>query len=658
MKIRGVAGGALFLSLILIGSGASGKPDYNFNGSISREVLENYLSRAVTHSYLCAEDNQGPNLYFNDDIRMLTAIGAKFIGRAAITWLAPDDIEEFFLQAEEYAGFAHQSDPEFILQAGIFECVSSNVVTIPVPPWVFQDFGIPVESRNFSYTGMLFPGGLYHDFWAPGASIPDMSRRETRLWFYYRARQFIDCGYEAIHFGCIGSMTDEAGAIPGLDDLLGRVRAYGKMNARRSVVLCDAHTHGILVEGRLLFDFHSFPLRVQEVSGEPYRGELVVGLRDSIYGQSLGGVTPGGWSCQHLPYLVEVDHWGSSGQGGESICDEADVACYWIWGWDEMDWFARQPESERNRWLVYADNWVKEHDPAGHFQPATRRALMDPIGSVVRYSANRSSPACPDGSGQEDTIRAIWSDPPLVIPSADYDGDGTGDPAIFRPANGLWAVRSVTRVYYGRDDDRPVPGDYNGDGTTGIGIFRGETGLWAIRGWSRFYFGSTVDLPVPGDYDGNSLCDPAVFRDYSGLWAVRGITRRYFGATGDIPVPGDYSGDGTSGIGIFRRMNGLWALRGISRIYFGGTADTPAGHDYNGDGIPDPAVFRSATGLWASRGISRFYFGGENDEPIPGNYNGAGVDEAAVFRPANGLWAVRPLSRFYYGRNEDIPVVR
>jgi hypothetical protein len=658
MKIRGVAGGVLFLVLILIGPGIRGAPDYNFNGSISREVLENYLSRAVTHSYLCAEDNQGPNLYFNDDIRMLTAIGAKFIGRAALIWLAPDDIEEFFLQAEEYAGFAHQSNPEFILQAGIFECVSSNIDTIPVPVWVFQDFGLPVENRNFRYAAMPYPDGRYEDIWTTGASVPDLSRLETRLWFYYRARRFIDCGYEAIHFGGISWMIEDEASVPALYDLLNRVRAYGRSHGRRGLVLCDAHTHGLAIEGNLLFDFHSFPLRIHEVAGQPYQCDLVMGLRDSIYGRSLGGGTPAGWSCEHLPYLVEMDHWASSGQGGESICDGTTLYCDYIWGWDEMDWFARQTESERNRWLVYADNWVKEHDPAGHFQPPSRRELMDPIGSILQYGANRSSPACPYGSGQEDTIRAIWIEPPLVIPSADYDGDGTGDPAIFRPANGLWAVRSVTRVYFGRNEDRPVPGDYNGDGTTGIGIFRGETGLWAIRGWSRFYFGSTADLPVPGDYNGDSLCDPAVFRDYSGLWAVRGLTRRYFGTTGDIPVPGDYSGDGTSRIGIFRRMNGLWALRGISRIYFGGTTDTPAVHDYNGDGIRDPTVFRPANGLWATRGLSRFYFGGEDDEPIPGNFNGEDGGHAAVFRPETGLWAVRTLSRFYYGREGDTPVSR
>ena len=64
----------------------------------------------------------------------------------------------------------------------------------------------------------------------------------------------------------------------------------------------------------------------------------------------------------------------------------------------------------------------------------------------------------------------------------DYNGDGTSDIGIFRGSAGLWAVRGVTRVYFGSSADKAVPGDYNGDGTTEIGIFRSSVGLWAIRG--------------------------------------------------------------------------------------------------------------------------------------------------------------------------------
>lgn len=108
--------------------------------------------------------------------------------------------------------------------------------------------------------------------------------------------------------------------------------------------------------------------------------------------------------------------------------------------------------------------------------------------------------------------------------------------AVFRPGSGLWALRSITRVYFGGTGDLPVYSDYDGDGTKDIAIFRGASGLWAIRGITRTYFGGPTDEPVPGDYNDDGDSDIAIFREASGLWAVKGITRAYFGSPGDIPL--------------------------------------------------------------------------------------------------------------------------
>ena len=108
--------------------------------------------------------------------------------------------------------------------------------------------------------------------------------------------------------------------------------------------------------------------------------------------------------------------------------------------------------------------------------------------------------------------------------------------AIFRPGSGLWALRNITRAYFGGSSDLPVYSDYDGDGTKDIAIFRGSTGLWALRGITRAYFGGSSDEPIPGDYNDDGNSDIAIFRESSGLWAVRGLTRGYFGTTGDIPM--------------------------------------------------------------------------------------------------------------------------
>jgi hypothetical protein len=246
----------------------------------------------------------------------------------------------------------------------------------------------------------------------------------------------------------------------------------------------------------------------------------------------------------------------------------------------------------------------------------------------------------------------------LVIDSGDYDGDGTSDLAVFRPASGLWAVRGITRAYFGSSGDLPVPGDFDGNGTTDIAVFRPGSGLWAIKGGARVYFGGSGDIPVPGDYAGSGTSAVGIYRASSGLWAIKGVTRTYFGGTGDTPVPGYYGTSGKKIIGIFRPSSGLWAIQGIPRRYFGSTGDIPVPGDYDGSGGWAPGIFRASSGLWAVKGVTRAYFGGSSDSPFPGDYRGDGTDCLGIFRGTSGLWAIKGVTRAYFGGSSDIPVTR
>jgi hypothetical protein len=171
------------------------------------------------------------------------------------------------------------------------------------------------------------------------------------------------------------------------------------------MVLCDAHVPGggLVKDGRLLLDFHSFPLRVKEVPEEPMKGILEVGFQDSFYGRSRGGRTFSGWSCDHLPYLVELDNWGPSEKPGAP-----GLGGVWCWGYDEIGWFAHLPADRRRDWLREAQGWIARHDPAGHLQMPGGRVLHTPVDGKPWYYANTPSPAVPDGFGDESTIRSIW----------------------------------------------------------------------------------------------------------------------------------------------------------------------------------------------------------------------------------------------------------
>lgn len=258
------------------------------------------------------------------------------------------------------------------------------------------------------------------------------------------------------------------------------------------------------------------------------------------------------------------------------------------------------------------------------------------------------------GSGPD--IGADERRTPAVLQSGDYNGDGAADPAFYRPASGLWAVRGLSRFFFGGAADQPVPSDYDGDGTDEPAVFRESSGLWAVRGLTRLYFGRRGDIPAPGDYSGDGTTSAAVFRPATGLWAMRGGNRVYFGRTGDRPVPGYYR-DEIARPAVFRAASGLWAVRGLTRAYFGSAGDTPVAGDYNGSGDWAPAIFRPASGLWAVRGGARFYYGTAADFPIPGAYSG-GSDLPGIFRPATGLWAIRGLTRAYFGTSGDIPATR
>jgi hypothetical protein len=368
---------------------------------MSREVLENYLSRAITMEGLL--NSRGD---LEDNIRMLKAIGAKFIGRSLCLWGGEGQVLSNLQRAKQQAPRLHQADPEMILQGCIFEIVTTQVDQVPVPEWVFSALGQPGEKRNFRYADMLYPSGRFKNHWRDGHSVPDVSRPETKLWFYFLGASFIDAGLEAIHFGQAELMNHNDRNLEHYSQVLALIRSYAAQHARRHMVVCDSHvpSGGLVRDGKLLLDFHSFPLRIMEVPDKPQEAVLKVGFSDGIYGRSKGGLTFSGWRCEHLPYLVEIDNWGASRQPGQPR-----AGGIWVWGYDEITWFAHQSKEYRANWLRYAWDWVRRTDPNGYLQMPGSRTLASPRDRKHWYYANTPSPAVPEGLGDEDAIRAIWA---------------------------------------------------------------------------------------------------------------------------------------------------------------------------------------------------------------------------------------------------------
>jgi hypothetical protein len=375
---------------------------FQFDGTISRQVLENYLARSITMEGLL--NGRGD---LQDNIRMLKSIGAKYVGRALCLWGAEGNFLPNLARAQEEIPQVLAADPEMILEACVFETVSARVNSIAIPDWVFTALGEPVASRNFRYDDMIYPEGQRRPM-GRNAQVPDESRLETQLWFYYQAASYIDIGCEAIHFGQVEIMNKNDRDNARWEHLLSLVRAHAARRARHHMVLCNGHvpSGGLLRAGRPLLDFHAFPLRVMETPEKPQEAILKVGFSDGIYGHSKGGLTFSGWTCDHLPYLVELDNYGVSRHPGEP---NAKGEFNWVWGYDEISWFANQSQSYRSNWLQYAWSWVRQTDTNAFLEMPGSRTETSPLNHKRWYFANKPSPAVPDGLGDEEAIRAIWA---------------------------------------------------------------------------------------------------------------------------------------------------------------------------------------------------------------------------------------------------------
>ena len=171
--------------------------NFQFDGNMSREVLESYLSRSVTASSLFETTT------LEDDLRAIKRMGVKFIGRASGIWYMLEEDDLHFAKSKALADAVHAVDAEIILQACVFEIVTMRRNEQKIPAYVFEAFGKPAEDRCFRFEDACMLSEDGSASWnfppdrAPGKCgiMPDLNRDEARMWFYYRATRYIDCGY-------------------------------------------------------------------------------------------------------------------------------------------------------------------------------------------------------------------------------------------------------------------------------------------------------------------------------------------------------------------------------------------------------------------------------------------------------------------------------
>lgn len=396
--------------------------DYTFDTTISKEVLENYLSRSATAAFMIHTKT------LEDDLRAIKNLGIKFLGRVSGIWEPDNDDNEHFAKSKYLAERIHEVDSEIILQACIFEAVYKHIENFRVPAYVFEAFGLEPEDRGFQFEEMKFPQKPNGFIWGEDGALPDINRLETRMWFYYRATRYIDCGYEALHMGQIHLYSANDRGMVKLRELLEMIRAYGKKNARRHKVLLDAHSHGISIQGQLLLDYHAMPYTRFPLL-KP-KGEKLVLVRE---GFSEGGKNPNGWTADAMPFLMEYDNWGGKVLDDFDSCSYEERAFKDWWGYDQIGWFANQDEEGQKHFLEYTYKWTQINNVNAYFQIPFRRGLETAAVKMVRadnqqedrqdyYQINTKSAACPMGFSQEETIKQLWE-------SGDKLREQAGNPA-------------------------------------------------------------------------------------------------------------------------------------------------------------------------------------------------------------------------------------
>jgi hypothetical protein len=244
--------------------------------------------------------------------------------------------------------------------------------------------------------------------------------------------------------------------------------------------------------------------------------------------------------------------------------------------------------------------------------------------------------------------------------TADFDGDGRGDPLLLKldaSSNATWSIYQTDTntirtfplgIFSAAVLDTLAISDYDGDGIQDPAVFRRSTGDWWIIQSSAptfmrvTHWGTVNDFPSIGDYDGDGKADLTAVRVESGtrIWYILnsadGSMRRVpFGASATDGVfffaPFDVDGDSKQDIAVNRTTSGqrvFHILRSSDSAYIqigwgAAPASTALFGDYDGDGKTDVVARQVFTGvmLWqirrSSDGQTQYdYWGTTGDQLI------------------------------------------
>lgn len=504
-----------------------------------------------------------------EDINLAVELNAQFLRRVENNWLS----ELNYLPGSQHLQLVEQTVNDInnaydcaekrrpIIQAtAVLERVSNDVNGVSIPNWVIDDYaqfdpdwsvGLYNYGSTFDFYNMIIAGTASQpltnnpNYWV---GVPDLNKIETRMWFYYVSRIYIDLGFTALHYGWIDTMIINDNGNAKTFHLTNEVRDYAL--SLGSFVIIDAHIDEPLYSPPpyLVFDFVSSPIRPNETGVESgncagdyyaklYKYPYVSGDRCNILNNNPGGVTPMNFSDRNSPYMLEFDHFDEKPL---DPIQSTPLNCYHSWGRDDIGWFnlLQEPCQQVILEEFYCD--VRNFDYRGYQQmPGRQVVIHNDIGNPPEWTQDwfrlhdksqlintvqnnwltnlnfsiAISKVCQGGSGlcsiippyftktNKYTLSVTNGDCSSVYTWHIQNPDGSWQPYTFGNGRVFYPPSTGLYTVYIRNDSWGLPFSYNGTKQIGFQVYFYKN----CCGSNNFKSLDTLVGGYPADYEGSNI---------------------------------------------------------------------------------------------------------------------------------------------------------
>ncbi len=328
----------------------AGPWDFDGQSELTKARIEAFLNRAVVH-FDTASFRSFNLTEWQRTKQFLLDTGSRFVHGAELSWGRSYPDHSYWDQCAARFADLHATPglEDVMLEGFIAEHISSNADNTLIPAWLWDE----METQGINATRTPSPSdhdGLHYfhynnfftvewphvNYWGTGASVPDITQTETKLYYRYLLREYIDAGIESIWFGGILLTGVQDGNNNALHELIQYARTYAAQHARRHAVIFTSHTAGRAHDGQELLDYACFPSRVRYTQAFPFGLEINPTLPDT---GDLAGILE---SPSDLPLLLEIDNYACT--------PTPPIAKP---GYDEITGFANKAPADRRAFLEH-----------------------------------------------------------------------------------------------------------------------------------------------------------------------------------------------------------------------------------------------------------------------------------------------------------------